>query len=170
MMRGLTVVALILFVGAPSLAQDSEPSNPFGLGWGAGMGFSDQIVGEPLVAEGDAFIDASGIVRVTREQNVRPRVILESHYTFQVRAWALAVGPVMFVQPGDALFDAAGGGLLIELGEGATSMNLIIGALLDFEVTRLHPDYISGFRAPTAQLAFLTKEELQLFVGFVVGR
>ena len=156
--------------GQQQTPEATPPDNPFGIGWGAGFGLSYQLVGGPLVEEGDVFIDTSKIVHVTREQNVRPRGILESHYTFQGRSWGLAIGPVMFVQPGDSLFDAAGGGLLIELGEGPTSMNLIVGALLDFDVTRLHPDFVSGFPAPTDQLAFLTKEELLLFFGFVIGR
>ena len=169
-MKRLLLIMLLLGIGSPVLAQDDPVLNPFGLGWGAGFGLSDQLVGEPLVAEGDAFIDSAGIVRVTRERNVRPRVVLESHYTFRLRGGPVAVGPVMFVQPGESLFDAAGGGILFELGEGPTSFNVIIGVLLDFDVTRLHRDYIDGFEAPTDQLVFVTKEELQLFVGFVVGR
>lgn len=165
----VVLAAVLVLWPAWAMAQTPPPSAPFGLGWGAGMGFSDQLVGEPIVKQGDAFIDSAGIVRVTREQNVRPRVVLESHYTFRLIG-SLAVGPVMFVQPGESLFDAAGGGLLFELGEGATSFNLIVGALLDFQVSRLHRDYVDGFEAPTGELAFVTKEELQLFVGFVVGR
>ncbi|HEU01327.1 hypothetical protein LCGC14_0519110 [marine sediment metagenome] len=178
-MRALLITLLVL-VAVPAWAQDDPvpeeraelPAlpNPFGLGWGAGMGLSDNFIGDPLVEEGDAFIDGNDIVRVTRFRDVKSRLILESHYTFRLINGSLGVGPVMFVQPGGNLFTAAGGGLLFELGEGPTSFNLIIGGLLDFDVTRLHPDYIDGFEAPTSQLAFVTREELQFFVGFVIGR
>jgi hypothetical protein len=181
-MRALLLIALLAVVAAPATAQDQPPPapppnlldelppNPFGLGWGAGMGLSDNFIGDPLVEEGDAFIDGNDIVRVTRFRDVKSRLILESHYTFRLINGSLGVGPVMFVQPGGNLFTAAGGGLLFELGEGPTSFNLIIGGLLDFDVTRLHPDFIDGFEAPTSQLTFVTREELQFFVGFVVGR
>ena len=147
-----------------------ELPNPFGLGWGGGFAFSSNLVGVPLVEEGDAFIDENNRIRITHPRNVRSRVLMESHYTFKI-AGPLALGPVIFVQPAlKDVFDAAGGGILIELGEGPTSFNLMIGFLVDFDVSRLHRDYVDGFKSPTAELVFVRREEVQFLVGFTVGR
>lgn len=170
-MRRLILAAAIVFVLAPAAAAQDPTPSPFGLGWGGGFAFSDNLVGVPLVSKGDAFIDENGIIRITHPRNVKARILLESHYTFKIPGSPLAVGPVIFLQPsGETLFDAAGGGLLIELGEGPTSFNLIVGFLLDFDVSRLHRDYVDGFRSPTAELVYVQREELQFLVGFTVGR
>ena len=170
MSRALCLLLMLLVFVTPAAAQTVPAPNPFGLGWGAGFGFSANTRGASIVGEGDAFIDDGGIVRVTHPQNVKPRVLLETHYTFRMMRWPIAIGPTMFIQPGDTLFNAAGGGLIIELGDGPTAMNLIVGVLLDFDVSRLHRDYIDGFVAPTRELIFVQREELQFLIGFAVGR
>lgn len=176
-MRCLRLVAalVLLLLPAAVMAQEDPdppppPSSPFGLGWGGGFAFSSNLVGVPLVDVGDAFIDEGGIIRITHPRNVKSRILLESHYTFGITG-PLAIGPVIFIQPsGENLFDAAGGGLLIELGEGPTSFNLLIGLLVDFDVSRLHRDYVDGFRSPSPELVFVSREEIQFIVGFAVGR
>lgn len=150
---------------------EPAPTNPFGLGWGGGFAFSSNLVGVPLVEEGDAFIDENNIIRITHPRNVKARILLESHYTFRLMGSSVALGPVIFIQPsGVNLFDAAGGGLMLELGEGETSFNLMAGILLDFDVSRLHRDYVDGFKSPTSELVYVRREELQFLVGFAVGR
>lgn len=163
------LAAALVFVSAVASAQQ-PPDNPFGMGWGAGMGFSANTIGVPLVEPGGAFIDELGIIRITHPLNVKSRILMESHYTFRVPGSPLGIGPVIMIQPsGDGLFDAAGGGVLIELGEGDRSFNFIVGLLVDFDVSRLHRDYVDGFRSPTAELVFVTREEVQLVVGFAIG-
>ncbi len=174
------LVALFLSLSLPVavLAQPEDPPpppppagpvSPFGLGWGIGMGFSANLVGRQIVEPGGAFVDASNTVRVTDPSTARSRVLAEAHFTWRVSE-SIAVGPVMFLQPSDAdLFDAAGGGVVVELGSGARSMNIVIGALLDFNVSQLHPAYVDGFPSPTDDLLFVRREQLQLLLGFVVG-
>lgn len=169
-LRLAAAIVLVLVLAPAAAAQDPTPS-PFGLGWGGGFAFSSNLVGVPLTDVGDAFIDENGIIRITHPRNVKARILLESHYTFKLPGSPLAVGPVIFLQPsGETLFDAAGGGLLIELGEGSTSFNLIVGVLLDFDVSRLHRDYVDGFKSPTKELVYVQREELQFMIGFTVGR
>ncbi len=172
--RFLLTAALVFLLATGVAAQDPDsevPPSPFGLGWGGGFAFSSNLVGVPLVEEGGAFIDENGIIRITHPQNVKSRVLLESHYTFKLPGSPFALGPVIFLQPsGETVFDAAGGGLLLELGEGDTSFNFLIGLLVDFDVSRLHRDYIDGFRSPTAEIVYVSREEVQFIVGFTVGR
>lgn len=174
-MRALAALLVLLPVLAAA-QPDPTPTaatDPFGWGWGVGAGMSNNLVGRIIVEPGDAFIDANQEVVVTRFQNVRPRMLLESHFTWKLPFFgdSVALGPAMFVQPGgDGLFDAAGGGLMLELGDDDTSFNIIIGALLDFEVSVLHDDYQPRMTAPTDSIVFVQREELQLFVGFAIGR
>ena len=170
MTRALCLLFMLLVVSPAAAQTPAPPPNPFGLGWGGGFGLSANTRGPAIVDEGDAFIDGQGIVRVTHPQNVKSRILLETHYTFRMMSWPVAIGPTMFIQPGETLFNSAGGGLIVELGEGPTAMNIIIGVLLDFDVSRLHRDYIDGFVAPTRELVFVKREELQFLIGFAVGR
>lgn len=169
-MKIYALVAAGLFIYATtSQAQTPVPASPFGLGWGVGIGWSVNLVGREIVATGDAFVDSGGILRVTRATTARSRLLAEAHYTFSISD-AIGIGPVMFLQPSDAgLFDAAGGGIVIELGGGGQSMNVIIGALLDFDVEQLHQSYIDGFPSPTSAPLHVSREQLQLLIGFVAG-
>ncbi len=171
MKRLMTAAALLLLL-APGVAaqEDDPPASPFGIGWGGGFAFSSNLVGQPLVEPGDAFIDENGIIRITHPRNVKSRILLESHYTFRMTS-EMAIGPVIFIQPsGESLFDAAGGGFLLELGQGETSFNFLVGLLVDFDVSRLHRDYFDGFPSPTSDIVFVSREEVQFIVGFAVGR
>ncbi len=169
-MTGRILATVIVFLLASTAAAQDPVPNPFGIGWGGGFAFSSNLIGVPLVDPGDAFIDENGIIRITHPRNVKARVLLESHYTFRLAGSPLALGPVIFVQPsGESLFDAAGGGLLLELGEGPTSFNLIVGILIDFDVSRLHRDYVDGFRSPTPDLVYVQREEVQLMIGFAMS-
>lgn len=138
-----------------------------------GIGYSSNLTA-PLVPPGGAFIDDLGFVRITEERDALPRLLMESHWTTRCFHALVGCGPAIFVQLAggltEDLFDAAGGGIAITLGGGATSFNLIAGALLDFSVERLRPEYIHGFPSPTPELIFLNKKELSYFVGVTIGR
>jgi hypothetical protein len=127
----------------------------------------------PLVPVGGAFIDDLGFVRITEELDARPRLLMESHWTTRCFHARVGCGPAIFVQAAggltEDLFNAAGGGLVIELGSGPTSWNLIVGALLDFSVERLRPEYIHGFPSPTPELIYLTKKEVNYFIGVAMS-
>lgn len=173
-MRTALILTLALMVPAAAVAQDPTPPNPasqFGLGWGVGMGFSSQLVGEALVEPGDATIVDRSVV-VLESSNVKPRFLAESHYTWRLGG-SVGLGPAIWVQPGGNLFDAAGGGAILELGEAGSdwSFNILGGVLLDFSVSHLHFSNREGMRVdPGRELLYVKRKELQLFFGFAAGR
>jgi len=148
-----------------------SPVNQFGLGWGVGMGFSSQLVGEALVEPGNAAIVDRTVI-VLESSNVKPRFLAESHYTWRLGG-GVGLGPAIWVQPGGNLFDAAGGGAIIELGDTGSdwSFNILGGVLLDFSVSHLHFTNREGMRVPAGRELLYTKgKELQIFFGFAAGR
>ena len=157
---------------APGEAVQPDPtlasSNSFGPGYGALFGFSDNL-SAPLVPVDGVHIDAGDVV-ITKEMDARPRILVESHYTFRCFHRLVGCGPAFYVQMAGGvstdLFNAAGGGLVLELGDGPTRFAILLGVILDFGVNRLRPEYIHGFPSPTPELRFLEKKELHAFVGF----
>ncbi len=150
----------------------TPPPDPtqFGMGWGVGYGFSSQLVGQPLVEPGDAGL-VDGRTVIFESSNAQARFLAESHYTFRLGD-TVGFGPAMWVQPGGSLFDAAGGGLILELGEADSdwSFNILGGVLLDFSVSHLHASTPEGRRPPSGEILYVSGKELQLFLGFAVGR
>jgi hypothetical protein len=135
------------------------------------MGFSSQLVGEALVEPGDAMIGDRTVV-VLESSNVKPRFLAESHYTWRLTD-TVGFGPAIWVQPGGNLFDAAGGGAIVELGDRGSdwSFNILGGVLLDFSVSHLAFTNREGMRVPAGtELLYVKQKELQLFFGFAAGR
>ena len=168
------VVALIVLFAAPVVAQEDPteppPETPFGMGWGVGYGFSSNLRGLPLVEPGDAGL-VDGRTVIFTSSNTKARFLAESHFTWRLGE-SVGLGPAMWIQPGGQLFDAAGGGMILELGEAGSdwSFNVLGGVLMDFDVSHLHASTPEGRRPPGGDILYVTGKELQLFVGFAVGR
>ena len=125
-----------------NLADDDDGRQKFGgIDFGIGVAFSYDLGNHQRVKEA-TIVD--NIVRVTRTENVRARLILESHYFFTPPSAALGnysgafcdtmqdypdqkddcdnrrknfgIGPFMAIQPGtDNIIDAIGAGVMIGL-------------------------------------------------------
>lgn len=173
-MRALILLVALLVPGV-AFAQPPDPTPPqpptqFGMGWGVGYGFSSNLRGLPLVEIGDAGL-VDGRTVVFESSNMQARFMAESHFTWRLGE-SVGLGPAIWVQPGGQLFDAAGGGLILELGEADSpwSFNILGGALWDFSVSHLHASTPEGRRPPAGEILYVKGKELQLFVGFAVGR
>lgn len=133
------------------------------------MGVSDNLTA-PLVPPGGAFIDEDGFVRITEQRDVLPRILVESHYTTRCFGLSMGCGPALVVQLAggatDGLFNAVGGGITFELGDGDTKFQILLGVILDFGVERLRPEYIHGAPSPTDELLYLTKKETHALLAF----
>lgn len=143
------------------LAELETNSTKFGgIDFGVGIAFSADTGTNDRVREAELV---NGIVRVTHSDNVRARLILESHYFFTPMAedgvrrlpifglentelkktWGW--GPFLAVQPSsEQVIDAIGGGVMVGLrkaGEGNDSFNIGLGLLVDLD-TRILGDGI----------------------------
>lgn len=142
------------------LANDDNNKQSFGgIEFGIGMAFSLDLGDNVRVRDAQLV---NGLVRVSRSDDVRARLILESHYFFTPPGVGLPLlglmnptreerdkgrqpmwgfGPFVAVQPGsDNVIDAIGAGLMLGLRrgtQGTDSFNLGIGLLYDMDVQTL---------------------------------
>lgn len=128
------------------------------LSFGVGLGLTGDLGASERVS--DAIVDAGGIVRVNKKDNVRNRVMLESHYFFCKKNCedgdelaTLGWGPFMAIQPGDEeIVDAMGMGFMIGLRRASSrsgqSFNIGIGAVVDPSVKILGDEFAENQPAP----------------------
>jgi len=83
-------------------------------GFGIGVSLTVDLGTHDRVEE--AIVDSNGRVRVTKERNDIPRLMLESHYFFPFRNNSYGWGPFISLQPGNnEVIDAIGMGVMIGL-------------------------------------------------------
>lgn len=135
---------------------DDDKQKFGGIEFGVGIAFSYDLGENDRIKEAEVV---NGIVRVTDRENVRARIILESHYFFTPSRGALGdsllgltnepgdkgrkewgIGPFIALQPGtDDVIDAIGAGLMVGFrrpNSETQSFNIGVGVLYDLN-TRL---------------------------------
>ncbi len=171
MTRAVLALTAILvgFTATSASAQATVVPDPSAWGFGPAIGFISNNLGSDLVNPGDAFIDETGIVRVTKVTNSEPMLLFGVHHVLGRIKDKVGVGPGIVVKPGDNLIDAAGAGLVFEFRDpnDAAGFTLGVGAILRFATTRLADGWKSGELAPTSNIEYLEKDEL--FLGFWTG-
>ena len=159
-----------------------------GIEFGIGMAFTSDLGDNARVREAQIV---NGIVRVTRGDDIRARLILESHYFFTPEGGLPIIGltnptyrerrednaqpmwgwgPFVAIQPGtDNVIDAIGGGLMIGLRRGTTgtdSFNIGIGVLFDLDVQTLGDGILENQPLPAGETEIRYRRRAQS--GFMV--
>lgn len=174
-----------------ALADASSNKQTFGgIEFGIGIAFSYDL-GENDRVRNASLID--GIVRVDHTDNVRARLILESHYLFtpddilgatnifglsnvgqERKEWG--VGPFVALQPGtDNVIDAIGAGLMLGLRRSAVagstsnsgdSFNIGIGILYDIDARVLGDGILANQPLPgdETEIRYKTREQSGLLI------
>jgi hypothetical protein len=136
-----------------TLASGADAQREFaGLKFGVGISMTFDT-GENKRVEA-ASVDANGIVRVDQVLDTPARIMLESHYFFQLKNNDKAgLGPFMALQPGsDEIINALGLGLMLGFRRDTTSQsfNLGLGYAVDPRSKILGEEFIEGELAPKA--------------------
>jgi len=161
--------------GGGSQGQSKVENVLKGFGFGAGLTLT-QDFGDHDRVEEVAVID--GIVRITKDQNVVPRFMLESHYFFTSDRKFLGYfaegrwgwGPFVAVQSGDSdVIGAVGMGLMLGFrkGDANSSFNLGLGAVVDTNVKVLGDGIEANKPLPGGETEARTKETDQW--GYLVA-
>jgi hypothetical protein len=135
---------------------DNSARSFSGLKFGVGLSFTADTGKHDRVE--DATVDANGVVRVTKTNNGRARVMLEAHYFFpplrqkstEEANWGW--GPFVAVQPGsDEIINALGIGILFGWRHDKTSnqsFNLGVGISVDPSTKVLGDEFVEDQPAP----------------------
>ncbi|MHA6723520.1 hypothetical protein [Sphingomonas sp. RS2018] len=156
-----------------ALADLDAPTQKFGgIDFGIGFAFTYDLGNKDRIKK--AILDSDRVVRVTEQENLRARIVLESHYFFTPegdlifglnngkteKQWGF--GPFIALQPGtDNVIDAIGGGLMLGLKrkhtglEKATatsndSFNIGIGVMYDLNAQVLGEGIARNAKLPAA--------------------
>ena len=171
------------------LGNDDDNKQRFGgIEFGIGMAFTSDLGDHSRIREAQLV---NGIVRVTRGDDIRARLILESHYFFtppgrglpflglvnptaaerkegQQPMWG--VGPFVAIQPGtDNVIDAIGGGIMFGLRrgtEGTDSFNIGAGFLFDLDVQTLGDGILENQPLPAGETEIRFRRRAQS--GFMI--
>jgi len=134
------------------------------------LGENDRVTEAELV---------NGIVRVTDKDNVRARIMLESHYFFKPKGsfgltgtsseeWGY--GPFIALQPGtDEIIEAIGFGGMVGFRRGKDSdqsFNIGLGVVYDPNTQTLGPDIIDGQALPMGEteIRYLEQDQVGLLL------
>lgn len=123
-----------------------------GINFGVGISVTADTGSRDRVSA--ASIDANGIVRVDKKDDVRARVMLETHAF--VKTWGdprRGVGPFIALQPGtDEIIEAIGIGVMFGFkrtdAEDSDSFNIGIGFVVDPAVRVLGDEFVENMPAP----------------------
>jgi len=169
---GASLAFLVCFAALlPTAAASAADSNSFaGLKFGAGVSWTGGT-GDDRIQQAEVV---EGIVRVSAEDSDRLRVVLESHYFFQV-ASRVGHGPFVALQPGsDEIIEALGFGWMVGLrrksGEDevdkSSSWNIGLGAIVDQNVLKLGDGIVRNEPLPNSETTIRTKTDADW--GFLV--
>lgn len=166
-MRIRPAVILVSSISVLSgLSHPATAQNPSEWGWGPQLGFMANTVGADLVRPGDVSIAEDGTVLLTRIRNNEPLLLLGAHRTLWQITSTLGLGVGLVVAPGEALIEAAGGGIVFEFKgvDDAVGFTLGIGAINRFSTFRLAEGWSVGQPAPPRSLdhALLETDETAL--------
>lgn len=163
-----------------------------GLNFGIGISATYDLGQNDRVSEATLVGAPPGIVRVTNQDNVRARIMLESHYFFtppgarafwffgprnprfdEMRAdgtpqptkWG--IGPFVALQPGtENIIEAIGMGLMVGFrrGDSGDSFNIGVGAAFDPNTRTLGDGVIAGQPLPAGEtdIRYLEQEQFGL--------
>lgn len=181
---------IILAFSSGALAQEgkgSEAGSFAGLQLGVGLSATYDLGENDRVTEAEVV---GGLVRVTNQDNVRARIMLESHYFFTPKGKVLGfmgitenasvngvvenpkwgVGPFVAVQPGsNEVIEAIGAGVMVGFrrsGESSNSFNIGIGLAFDPNTKTLGEGIVDGQPLPPGETAvrYLEQEQLGLLI------
>ena len=150
---------------------EQEAKDKFaGLDFGVGISVSFDLGGEKRISDAELV---GGVVRVSKSNDVRARVMLESHYFFlpsgrflNVDSGMWGIGPFIALQPGsDDIIEAAAMGVMMGFrrGEGkAESFNIGAGLIVDPSVRTLGDGIVAGQPLPNGEAVIRYKETDQL--------
>lgn len=162
-----SAIALTAVLSSPSFAQGSAPEKGSNRSF-AGLHFSaaisatvdldsNRVESAVVEVEDEPGRGPTAFVRVTKADNVRARIMLESHYFWRPKKgdgsfanWGW--GPFVAIQPGtDEIIDSMGSGLMIGFrhpSEPDRSFNLGVGMVVDSSVKILGSGFVAGDPAP----------------------
>lgn len=139
-----------------------------GLNWGAGVSVTFDFGGLERISDAEVV---AGIVRVTDEDDVRARIMLESHYFFTPSNGPFGLGkgdwghgPFFALQPGtDEIIEAAAIGWMIGFRQGDSdrSFNIGLGIAVDPNVQTLGDGIERDMPLPAGETAVRYREEAQ---------
>ena len=133
-------------------AEDTINKQFLGIEFGLGLGFTVDISAGDRVEEAEVV---NGVVRLTKTSNVRPRILLETHYFFEfdaedhvvdfggrrikIRQADIGMGPFVAIQGSDQqVLEAIAFGYMIGFKRSeSSSLNLGFGLALDPDVKTL---------------------------------
>ncbi|NWG92413.1 MAG: hypothetical protein HXY21_07875 [Parvularculaceae bacterium] len=174
--------------------EDGPPpgtQNFAGLNFGVGISSTFDLGRNDRVTEAEVV---AGLVRVTDQDNVRARIMLESHYFFvprpdcsdrntrhqKVKLAGLAanscsqtewgVGPFVALQPGtNEIIEAIGMGVMVGFKrsrDSSNSFNIGVGIVYDPNTRTLGPDIIDGQPLPAGEteIRYLEQDQVGLLV------
>lgn len=159
-----------------------DPTQKFGgIEFGIGIAFSYDLGDNDRIKEAELV---NGIVRVTDRENVRARIILESHYFFTPtggvfgdelfglknlpgknmrKEWG--IGPFVALQPGtNDVIDALGAGIMVGFrrpNSETQSFNIGVGVLYDLNTRLLGEGLAANQPLPSGETAIRYLEEEQ---------
>lgn len=138
-----------------------------GLNWGAGVSVTFDLAGLERISDAEVV---NGVVRVKDEDDVRARIMLESHYFFTDRpgfgldAGDWGHGPFFALQPGsDDIIEAAALGWMIGFRQKGSdrSFNIGLGVAVDPNVRTLGDGIIRDQPLPAGETEVRYREEAQ---------
>jgi len=168
---------LTCFSSSFAYAQEPDKTREFaGLSFGVGISATFDLGENDRVSAAEVVND---IVRVTDKDNVRARIMLESHYFFKPeKAFPLTgtesekwgYGPFIALQPGtDEIIESIGFGLMVGFRrdeDSDQSFNIGLGVAYDPNTQTLGADVIDGQPLPAGEtdVRFLEQDQVGLLL------
>lgn len=176
----LVLICILTFLAVPNLVTAEEPKNDTskfaGINFGVGLSFTMDTGKHDRVEQASVV---NGIVRIDKQNNDVPRILLESHYFFLPKTSFLGVpkenwglGPFVAIQPGsDNIIQAISLGLMVGFKKkfNDSSWNLGVGAIVDPHVKILGDGIKKDQPLPTGETQVRLKETSQWGVVFLAS-
>ena len=169
---------LAILAGSSASAQDDNQNKFAGLDFGVGVSATFDLGSNDRISTAEVV---NGIVRVTDKDNVRARIMLESHYFFEPNGKFLntssddwGYGPFIALQPGtDQIIEAIGAGVMLGFrrkssteSDSNQSFNIGFGVAFDPNTKTLGDDIINGQPLPEGEtdVRFLEQDQVGLLI------
>lgn len=171
---GLTSLILACFASSSAYAQDDRRFA--GIDFGVGISATFDLGSNDRVSSAEVI---NGLVRVTDTDNVRARIMLESHFFFEPRGrFALTntqsdnwgYGPFIALQPGtDEIIEAIGFGMMLGFRKNDStdqSFNIGLGVAYDPNTQTLGEGVVDGEPLPEGEtdVRFLDQDQVGLLL------
>ncbi len=171
--KWIIAISFVLFstVSASLFAQDRQFA---GLGFGVGISLTLDTGEHDRILE--AILDENGVVRISKESNDIPRIMLESHYFFTCSdSTTRGYGPFIALQPGtEEIIEAVGIGFMVGLKrstdpEDKSSWNIGVGAVVDPAVRVFGEGIVKDQPLPSGETNIRYQETSQFGVLLVAS-